>query len=214
MYGLSGHDCPDNPYTARAAGPHRLSHGVGRRHCRGVEPRLGPSTFRELWTAHAEPLLRFFARRTMDPEASMDLVAETFAAAFTGRRRFRGRTREEEAAYLHGIARRQLLHWYRHAAVQRRATRRLGVQRPAMDDESYARVEELVHSAPERAAVRAALLALSDAQQQVLRLRVVEERDYAEIAAVLGVTEQTARARVSRALRALDGALVAAEGRP
>jgi DNA-directed RNA polymerase specialized sigma24 family protein len=36
-----------------------------------------------------------------------------------------------------------------------------------------------------------------------LQLRVVEERPYAQVAAALGVSEQTARARVSRALAAM-----------
>jgi RNA polymerase sigma-70 factor, ECF subfamily len=176
-----------------------------------MQPRLGPSTFEELWAVYAERLLAFFARRTLDPEVSLDLVAETFAAAFVGRRRFRGSTVEAEAAFLYGIARRQLAHWYRHALVQRRASRRLGLERVGMDDESYARIEELARSAPEREAVRRALLALSVGQQEVLRLRIVEERDYPQIAAALGTSEQTARARVSRALRALDRAMAAAE---
>jgi RNA polymerase sigma-70 factor (ECF subfamily) len=150
----------------------------------------------------------------MDPEVAMELVAETFAAAFVGRRRFRGQTAQDEAAFLYGIARRQLSHWYRHAAVQRRASERLGIERPMLDDESYARVEELARSEPQREAVRAALQELDEHQREVLRLRVVEERDYAEVAAVLGTSEQTARARVSRALRALDRTLSAAEGGP
>ncbi|MDP2710709.1 MAG: sigma-70 family RNA polymerase sigma factor [Solirubrobacteraceae bacterium] len=176
-----------------------------------MEPRLGPSTFEQLWNAHAERLLAFFARRTLDPEVSLDLVAETFAAAFVGRRRFRGSTSEDEAAFLHGIARRQLAHWYRRAAVQRRASARLALERPLIDDESYARIEELARSAPQREAVRAALEALDEQQRRVLRLRIVEERGYADVAAALGTSEQTARARVSRALRALDRALAAAE---
>lgn len=142
----------------------------------------------------------------------MDLVAETFAAAFVGRRRFRGSTTEDEAAFLYGIARRQLAHWYRHAAVRRRASARLGLEREVLDNESYARVEELARSAPLRDAVRVALEQLDERQREVLRLRIVEERDYAQVAAALGTSEQTARARVSRALRALDRAIATTEG--
>jgi RNA polymerase sigma factor (sigma-70 family) len=40
-------------------------------------------------------------------------------------------------------------------------------------------------------------------QRDVLRLRVVEGRPYSEVARELGISEQTARARTSRALRAL-----------
>jgi RNA polymerase sigma-70 factor (ECF subfamily) len=39
-----------------------------------------------LYRGHARTLLIFFARRVYDPEAAVDLVAETFAAAFAGRR--------------------------------------------------------------------------------------------------------------------------------
>lgn len=144
----------------------------------------------------------------------MDLVAETFAAAFAGRRRFRGSSAEEEAAFLHAIGRRQLSHWYRRGAVHRRAQERLGLERPALDDESYARVDELARSASQREAIATALASLDEAQREVLRLRVVEEREYAEVAAALGVSEQTARARVSRALRALDARLQTIEGTP
>jgi len=147
----------------------------------------------------------------MDPQAAMDLVGETFAAAFVARRRFRGSSDEELAAYLHGIARRQLSHWYRKGSARRKAMDRLGLERPALDDEAYARVEELAHSAPQRAAIRLALAELSGEQRQVLELRVVQEHSYAEIAGRLVISEQTARARVSRALRALERALADVE---
>ena len=176
-----------------------------------MEPRLGPKTFEEVWAQHSRGLLRFFARRTLDPEAAMDLVSETFAAAFTARRRFRGSTEDDVAAYLHGIARRQLAHWYRKGAVRRRALERLGLERPVLDDEELARIDELAHSAPERAAMRDALASLSEDHRAALRLRVVEERGYPEVAELLGVSEQAARARVSRALRALGRNLELAE---
>jgi RNA polymerase sigma-70 factor, ECF subfamily len=47
------------------------------------------------------------------------------------------------------------------------------------------------------------LATLVSDQREVLRLRIVEERPYAEIASMLGISPQTARARTSRALRAL-----------
>jgi RNA polymerase sigma-70 factor (ECF subfamily) len=48
---------------------------------------------------------------------------------------------------------------------------------------------------------------LSGAQRDALQLRVVEEQSYQQVAAALGVSEQTARARVSRGLRSLARAL-------
>lgn len=172
-----------------------------------MEPRLGPSTFEEMWARHSRGLLQFFARRTLDPEAAMDLVAETFAAAFVGRRTFRGKTEDDVAAFLHGIARRQLSHWYRKGYARRRAMERLGLERPVLEDDVSARIDELAHAATERDAMQEALARLSANQREVLQLRIVEERAYADVADRLGTSEQTARARVSRALRALHRAL-------
>ena len=46
-------------------------------------------------------------------------------------------------------------------------------------------------------------MSLSFDQREALELRIVKELPYPEVAIALGVSEQTARARVSRALRAL-----------
>lgn len=166
--------------------------------------RLGPSSFRELYGRHQQDLLVYFMRRTFDAEASVDLVGETFAQAFGGRRRFRGRTAEEEAAFLYGVARRLLSHYFRRGRAERSALQRLGVARPELDDESLARIEELAGVATMRALVGEQLRVLSDEHREALRLRIVEELPYPAVAAELGVSEQTARARVSRALRTLD----------
>jgi DNA-directed RNA polymerase specialized sigma24 family protein len=51
------------------------------------------------------------------------------------------------------------------------------------------------------------LARLPEATQEALTLRVVEERDYSEVARVLGTTEVNARARVSRGLNTLASSL-------
>ena len=65
-----------------------------------------------LYAAHARALVAYFARRTFDPQAASELMAETFAAAVADRRAFRG-DGDEAAAWLYGIARHQLSGWYR-----------------------------------------------------------------------------------------------------
>jgi RNA polymerase sigma factor (sigma-70 family) len=164
-----------------------------------------------LYDQHAGAMLGFYVRRTFDPEAAVDLVAETFATAFVDRARFRGDGQDAQAAWLYGIARNLLADWRRRAGVERRALARLGVQRRDLTDVEYDRIEELAGLGALRAGLRAGLAELSDEHREALRLRVVEEREYADVADVLGITEQTARARVSRALGALrrSGALTA-----
>lgn len=163
--------------------------------------------FAAFYSDNADALLRFFARRVYEPEIAVDLTAETFAQALLARRRFRGRTATEAAAWIRGIAARQLARYYRSGAIERRALERLGVSVPALTEADYERIEELADLGELRAAVGNGLAELSGDQRRALRLRVVEELPYAEVAAQLGVSEQTARARVSRALRALGRSL-------
>lgn len=153
-----------------------------------------------LYDRHARAMLGFFARRTFDPDTSVDLVAETFARAFVERRRCRARTDAEQAAWLYGIARNLLADWRRKAQVERRALAKLGVDRRALTDDEYDRIEALAGLGD---VVAGGLARLTDDHRDALQLRIVEEREYEDVARVLGVSEQTARARVSRALGAL-----------
>ena len=161
-----------------------------------------------LYDRHAETMLAFFARRTYAPEVTVDLLAETFAVAFRDRRQFRG---GDQRAWLFAIARHQLTDYFRRGRVERRALARLGVERRPLTDDEYDRIEELAATRELRATIAAALAALPAEHRTVLRLRVVEERSYYELAGMLGISEQTARARVSRALRALRTSPAVAE---
>jgi RNA polymerase sigma-70 factor (ECF subfamily) len=168
-----------------------------------MKTTLDAIAFARLWGVYGEQMLGFFMRRTYDAEASVDLVAETFAAGFADRRKFRGAGEDEAVAWLYGIARHRLADYLRRGSVEGRALRRLGFQRRALSDGELERVEELAGVGDIREAIRCALSELSADQREVLQLRVVEERSYGQVAAALGVSEQTARARVSRALLAM-----------
>lgn len=78
---------------------------------------------------------------------------------------------------------------------------------PVAHEDDVREIEEAAQLDELRATLAAELDRLSDGQQEALRLRIVEERSYDEVARALGVSEQTARARVSRGLRTLAGAL-------
>lgn len=157
----------------------------------------------QLYRAHASALLAFLARRVLLPEVAVDLLAETFARAYRDRARLRGTGEEEALAWVYGIARHVLASYQRRGAVERRALRALGVERRALTDAEYDRVEELAELAALGARIDSELAALAADQRHAVQLRVLEERPYDEVAHELGVSEQTARARVSRALRAL-----------
>ena len=166
-----------------------------------------PSAFTHFYSARSRELLVFFVRRTFEVETARDLTAETFAQAFQHRRHFRGGTDAEADGWLYAIARRQLSRYIRKGTVDRRAIERLGIRLPTVSDDDYERIVELAGLAEMRDRVAAAFSSLSDAEREALRLRVIDERPYPEVAATLRVSEQTARARVSRALRQLADAV-------
>ncbi len=168
--------------------------------------RCQPEAFGELYDRHAPAVLAFFHRRTACAQTALDLTAETFAAAFAGRRRYRD-TGAPALAWLLVIARRKLARSLERGRVEEAARRRLGVERTQLDDSSYERVEELCASAQLRAQVEEALASLTPRVAEAVVLRVVLELPFAEVARQLNCSEVAARMRVARGLSQLHETL-------
>jgi RNA polymerase sigma-70 factor (ECF subfamily) len=163
--------------------------------------------FAELYDRHVDAVLAYHQRRTGCPDTAADLTAETFAAAFTSRHRFRD-TGAPARAWLFTIARRQLGRYIRREQVATRARRRLGMpSEVTLDDADRERIERLVDFAPLRPALGEAMAALPSGQAEAVSLRIGHDLAYAEIAERLGCTEGAARVRVSRALTRLAEAM-------
>jgi len=158
----------------------------------------GPA-FAVFYRRHVAEVLAFVARRVRSEEVAADLAGETFAAALL----VCGRYRAGEApalAWLLGIARNKLRESARRGRVEIEARERLGVPPLAFDDEDLLRVQELVGVGESALAL---LEQLPCAQRDAVRARVVEERDYEQLALELGHSEQVVRQHVSRGLRRL-----------
>lgn len=165
-----------------------------------IASRTEPEAFTELYRRHAEDLLRYFARRTLDPETAAELTAETFAEAFASRANYRDQG-VNGVAWLYGIARHRLGRFFRSGRVEAAARRKLGMPERDLAPQDYERIEDLIDFAPIREALVEALDTLNDEQRDALRLRVIDGLGYAEVAELLKCTEQNARQRVSRGLR-------------
>jgi RNA polymerase sigma factor (sigma-70 family) len=159
-----------------------------------------PELFGALFERHAEPMLAFFARRTLDAETAAELVAETFAEAFSSRSRFRDQG-VDGAGWLYGIGKHLLSRYFRTGAVEARARRRLGMPERTVNDDDYERIEELIDFERVGDVILEALSTLPEEQRRAVRLRVIDGSSYRRVAETLGCTEATARARVSRGLR-------------
>lgn len=176
--------------------------------------RRDPEAFSAFYAEEAPRMVVFFARRVLDPEAALDLTAETFAAAFVSRRGFRGTDDRQARAWVRTIGERQLAAYLKRGYADRAMRRRLGVERPPATSEELTRVDELAALDGLRAAVARELEDLPVGEREAVRLRVVDELEFEEVARRLTISEAAARQRVSRALRRLGERLrpVAGEG--
>jgi RNA polymerase sigma-70 factor (ECF subfamily) len=165
--------------------------------------RRDPEAFSAFYAEEAPRMVVFFARRVLDPETALDLTAETFAAGFVSRRGFRGTDPRQARAWIRTIGERQLAAFLKKGYADRAMRERLGIERPPAGEEELQRVDELAALAGLRAAVARELEDLPAGEREAVRLRVVDELEFEEVARRLTITEAAARQRVSRALRRL-----------
>ena len=153
--------------------------------------RGDPDAFRKLYSRYSERLFHYFARRTGSEDTAFELSAETFSRVWVMRERFEDQHDGSVAPWLFGIARNVLLMSIRRGEVERRtATRlgvleRLGIEAPvATPEPGWAEgADELLDTLP-----------LS--QRDALRLRIIDELDYDEVAEALGTSRSAAATRM------------------
>jgi RNA polymerase sigma factor (sigma-70 family) len=161
-----------------------------------------PEAFGAFYDRHVEAVLAYFAKRTGDPEAAADLTSETFAQALISRGKYRD-IGPPARSWLIGIARHQLLRFFRRKRVEDRARRAMGIERLGVDETSYERIEALADLAPIREAIREGIRALPPKLGDAVVLRLGQNLPYEEVALKLGCSEGTARVRVARGLARL-----------
>jgi RNA polymerase sigma-70 factor (ECF subfamily) len=160
--------------------------------------RTDAGAFRALYDRYAARVLRYHERRTQDTEAAHDLTAETFAQAWLARTRFRDEAGGSAGPWLFAIARHVLLASVRKRALEQSAARRLGLE---LSGRAAEPTEAWLDGLDE------ALAELPEGQREAIRLRVVDDLAYEQVAASLGTTPAAARVRVHRGLASLRNRL-------
>lgn len=164
-----------------------------------------PIAFGVFYDRYETVVASYLARRVRDPEVIADLTAEVFAAALCAAPRYRP-TEPVAAGWLIAIAHNTLAKSVRRGRVEARARRRLGIRDAvSFADDELERVERLLSAT---GSVLEMLDGLPPEQAQAIRARVIDERDYPEIARALRTSELVIRKRVSRGLAALRARVV------
>jgi RNA polymerase sigma-70 factor (ECF subfamily) len=165
--------------------------------------------FAELYDRYAERLLDYFTRRTASEDTALELCAETLSRAWVMRERFEDRHEGSAAPWLYGIGRNVLLMSIRRGAVERATATRLGVlERLDLPGEAVAPESGWADGADEL------LESLPPSLRSAVRLRILDDLDYDEVADALGTTESAARVRVHRGLAALRKRLSGSKENP
>ncbi len=156
--------------------------------------------FGAFYDRHVRAVLAELRHRGLATDEALDLTAEVFAAALVASSRYRP-GEAPARAWLLGIARNKLAHRHRRAATETAARRKLGMARLTYAEDALERVDELLDA--EARTYTNGTSGLPPAEREAVVARVIEERDYEEIAAASGATPAAIRQRVSRGLAKL-----------
>jgi RNA polymerase sigma factor (sigma-70 family) len=160
-----------------------------------------PEAFAVFYRRHLRAVLAYLLRRTGRSDLATDLAAETFAAALESVPRFRAQGGTARG-WLFTIAAHKLADATRRKRVSDQARRRLGLAPLVMPDE-LERAEEILDARALSATLNGLVADLPPAQRRAVLARIVDERDYADIAAELQCSPALVRQHVSRSLGSL-----------
>jgi RNA polymerase sigma factor (sigma-70 family) len=161
--------------------------------------------FRRLFVGEYRYLLAYALRRTSNLADAQDVVAETFTVAW--RRLEDAPNAKAVRPWLYAIAARTIANQRRSQRRLQALRQRLRGQRPLLPDRP-----DTSAGNDEWQAVLAALARLPSGEQELLRLIAWEDLSQAELAAVLGCSENAAAIRLHRARRRLQAELAKEPG--
>ncbi len=167
-------------------------------------PGLPPVGWAEL-TAHRTYLVRFARRRLMDPALAEDLVHDVFEAVITGRAAFGGRSALR--SWLVAVLKHKIVDLVRqrsgHDSLDTRADDGEEPFGPPELECPQPRPDEVAEQRQRLRATLQRLQALPAPLRDVVRLRVFEDRDTADVCRTLAISEQNLFVRLHRARKAL-----------
>jgi RNA polymerase sigma factor (sigma-70 family) len=187
---------------AMAPDPDQLARQLARRddaELLALTPSV-PAAFDVFFVRHSKAIASYLWRQTGSEELAADLTSETFAIALEVVERY-DRAKGDARGWLFGIAKMTLLTSYRQQGAERSARERLGHTVSGYSDEAWDEVEARIDAA--LPGLVEGIEELPRAERRAVVARVLDERDYSEIAASEEASEAAIRQRVKRGLARL-----------
>jgi RNA polymerase sigma-70 factor, ECF subfamily len=170
--------------------------------------RRDPDAICVIYDRYVARLVRFLQAEGATPEVAWDAAQETFARLLAGSRRRSFQTPFAAWPWLATTGRNLLRDWFRRGTVDNRARARLGISSQRLAAEEIEDLVARLEAEEESEGLSTALDALAAEQREAIVERVIGGLDYAEVAALTGVSEDTVRTRVSRGLRRMRSLLL------
>jgi len=177
--------------------------------------RNSSQLFERLLKELQEPVFLFFRRRGIGVEDSLDLTQDTFFRVFTNIERLRAEAARK--TWVLTIAANRWKNWLRHRSAQKRAASETSLDSLVEDTTEPRPADDLPAGASRpRDPLQSVLgkerldkgLELIDRlppkQRRCIRLSVFQDRSYAEIATLLGISEQTVKSHIHQARKRLQ----------
>jgi RNA polymerase sigma-70 factor (ECF subfamily) len=158
--------------------------------------------FGSFYRQYEGAVVAYMRRRVGSPELAADLAMEVFAAALSAIHSER-HAPDDAVSWLFGIAHHKLIDAHRTGRADDRARHRLGLEPITMEDAELQRIDALT----DEGNVLRLLDALPAEQRDAIRARVLNERDYDDIAREAQASSTVIRQRVSRGLRHIKSQL-------
>ena len=187
---------------AMAPDPDQLARQLARRsdaELLALTPSL-PDAFDVFFVRHGRAIASYLWRHTGDDDIAADLTSETFAVALEAVDRY-DPAKGDARGWLFGIAKITMLASYRRERAERSARTRLGHSVFSYSDEAWDEAESRIDAA--LPGLIEGVDELPRAERRAVVARILEERDYAEIAASEDANEAAIRQRVKRGLARL-----------
>jgi RNA polymerase sigma-70 factor (ECF subfamily) len=173
------------------------------------------AAFAVLLTRYQRPVYNFILRTVRDTEAAADLLQEVFSRVVQRSGEFNHESKV--STWLYAIARNQCIDHLRRMKHRRHASLDGSSPRQDADGPGSAWVERLAREQPDvdreaaagglRSRIATAVEILSEEQREVFLMRELQHMPFAEIALVVGVSENTIKSRMRYALEHLKAAL-------
>jgi len=167
-------------------------------------------SFRLLFDRFYRPLFRFFERRGFSSQECQDLVQETFLRIYQGLGGFRGEARWEH--WIFRIAANTASKALRHRGAVKRASHSVPLEEedvadsPRASDGTPAPLRRLLGREMKERLIQG-IDGLPAQMRRCVRLRVIQDLDYDEIAAILQLSPSTVKVQLFKARKRLRAEL-------